>query len=252
MNHFPDLAAKDVHVWRVDLDLPPLHLARHRETLAPDEIQHAGQFHFERDRSRYITARGWLRILLAGYLHVTPTDILFYYSTNGKPGLAPSSVQPHLSFNVSHSEDTGLIAICQHYPIGVDIEYVRPEVEDEMLVQRFFAPTEIADYMSLPIPERQQAFYRGWTRKEAYLKARGDGLYLALNQFAVSLLPGQTPQLTHFDLEPTELARWTLMNLSIGPNYSAALAIEGRGWLVKMLHCAYDELGFMNIALGSA
>lgn len=236
MNPRSLLDTHTVHVWRINLALANEQIARLQATLSLDEIQRAESYRFERDRSRFITSRGCLRMLLAHYTHATPSAIVFQYAASGKPHLAPSTDPLAPDFNLSHSGDMALVAICLHHRIGIDIECIRSDIEHEQLVRRFFAPTEISDYLSLPPSERLTAFYRCWTRKEAYAKARGEGIALPFNQFTVTLLTDESARLQRRDLEPAESSHWTLMDLPTEPAAAAALSVEGTGWKI----CYFD------------
>lgn len=217
----PQIAPGQIHVWRAGLDCPDLLLQRLETTLAPDEIARADRFFFPRDRQHFIAARGILRQLLAGYLRRSPTDIEFAYHPRGKPYLAPSAGDPPMSFNISHSHGMALLAFSVGRELGVDIERIRPDIAADEIASRYFSPEEVAELQSLPSEQRPEAFFLCWTRKEAYIKARGEGLQIPLASFRVSLTPGQPPV-----LEATDSARWTLHSLSPASDCAAAMVAE--------------------------
>jgi 4'-phosphopantetheinyl transferase len=228
------LAAGEVHVWRASLNLPARRVQELRLTLTPDEQARADRFYFEEHRQRFIAGRGILRALLGGYLQVQPDLIRFAYSDHGKPALAVPGNSP-LQFNVSHSADMALYAITEAGAIGVDIEQVRPVSDIRQMVERFFSPYEQAEWQRLPEAQQITGFFNGWTRKEAYIKARGLGLSLPLDQFDVSLTPGQPAKLLA-DRHGQNIANWFLTSLDPGPGYAGAVVVEAPACTLKCWH----------------
>jgi len=214
----------EAHVWLASLDDVTAHMLE--PTLSSDERDRAARYHFERDRSRYIVARATLRAILARYLGVAPADVRFVYGPHGKPALAPEH-GVDFSFNLSHAGDTALYAVTRGRRVGVDLEQILPDKADVGVAGRFFSPREVATLRALPPRPRHEAFFRCWTRKEAYVKARGDGLSLDLKSFDVSLAPVDPPALLATRPDPGEAARWSLYDVDAGPGYAAALAVEG-------------------------
>jgi len=219
------LGENGVHLWLAAVPdcLPDLETLR--EVMDAEERERAARFHFERDCERYIVARGVLRLLLSTYLGTSQ----FALTTNkfGKPFLQP----PHdtLHFNVSHSRDLALFGFARVSEIGVDVESIRPDFATLEIANRFFAPDEAATLAQLVEAERAGAFFNCWTRKEAYIKARGIGLSLGLGTFAVTLKPGEAAALVRVDNDADAPARWTMLNLDVGAEYRAAAAFEGGG-----------------------
>ena len=229
----PALVDAEVHVWRAQLDES---LARMREllsTLAPDERDRAVRFHFTKDRNRFIIARGLLRSILGLYLNGEPGRLRFGYGPHGKPYLMGEHNQGGLHFNLSHSHGLALFAVTREREVGVDIERVRSGISDEGIAERFFSPQEVARLRALPVALQAEAFFNCWTRKEAYIKARGEGLSHPLDQFDVSLAPGEPAALLRTRIDAEETARWSLRELNPGPGFAAALAVKGRGWRLK-------------------
>jgi 4'-phosphopantetheinyl transferase len=221
------LGGDEVHVWRAALDLPISHVASFEQTLAADERRRAGLFHFERDRSRFIVARGFLRAILGRYLHRDPRTLRFCSNPYGKPSLTQESGgEATLSFNVTHAGALALYAVTRKRAIGIDLEDIRMDVEWESIAERFFSPHERRMLRALPSAQRLEAFFRCWTHKEAYIKARGMGLSLALDQFDVSVSPGVPPALLQTREEGQESSRWSLHDLPVGEGLVAALAVE--------------------------
>jgi 4'-phosphopantetheinyl transferase len=224
------LSNDDIHVWRTSLDLSESCVQRLRRTLSEDELNRAARFYFERDRIHFIVARGVLRDILSRYLGLAPGHLRFSYTSYGKPALVASHGGDTLNFNLSHSHGYALYAVTRGREIGVDIEYIRPDFATEEIAERFFSARETAALRALPGEVRHEAFFLCWTRKEAYIKARGEGLSHPLDQFDVSLIPGESARLLGTRGDPQELFRWSLQELFPGPGYAAALAAEGRDW----------------------
>jgi 4'-phosphopantetheinyl transferase len=131
--------------------------------------------------------------------------------------------------------------------VGIDLEYIRSDLQVEQLAERFFSRREIATLRTLPPEVQRQAFFLCWTRKEAYLKARGEGLSLPLDQFDVSLIPGEPAALLSTQRDPYEVSRWSLQELTPAPGYAAALAVEGHGWGLACWQ--WPDLGFPAVCI---
>jgi 4'-phosphopantetheinyl transferase len=210
-------------VWQASLE--SARVGRHDllAVLSPEERKRASSFVFERDRHRYVMAHSALRVILAGYLGAAPASLAFVSKPGGKPRLA--SPRMDLRFNLSHSADRILVAVARGREIGVDIEMIRdiPGLDD--LAESCFSPAERRWFAAVQVPTRLGAFFDGWTRKEAFLKASGEGLSRALDSFDVTLLAGDAPRLLR--LSGGRASDWTLRALDAGPGYRAALAVEG-------------------------
>jgi 4'-phosphopantetheinyl transferase len=199
-------------------------------TLSEDEQARAERFYFQIDRERFIVARGALREILGVYLNRAAKSVLFCYGPHGKPVLAQDPGGNTIHFNMSHSHGVALYAVTRGREVGIDLEFIRESLEVEQLAERFFSQREIATLRGLPVSLRKHAFFLCWTRKEAYIKARGEGLSLPLEQFDVSLIPGEPAALLRTQGDPDETLRWSLQELGVDPGYVSALAVEGRGW----------------------
>jgi 4'-phosphopantetheinyl transferase len=224
------LGCDEVHVWRATLDQTPSQIQSFRRNLAEDEQARAQRFYFERDRGHFIVARGMLRAILGGYLKRAPEGLSFCYTAHGKPALAGESGGDTIRFNVSHSHGVALYAITRGREVGIDLERIRSDLAVAEIAGRFFSRQEVAMFQTLPTEAQREAFFRGWTRKEAYLKARGEGLSLPLDQFDVSLAPGEPAAILGTRPDPSEAFRWSLQELTLDPDYVAALAAKGLGW----------------------
>jgi 4'-phosphopantetheinyl transferase len=215
----------DVHVWSAGLQHEAPVLDALRATLDDDELARAERFVFERHRLRYVAAHGLLRRVLSGYLGVAPAEIRFGHARHGKPYLA-GEVQPDLRFNLSHSGDRMLVAVAVGRDVGVDLELVGRDRDFAGIARHFFSPNEVAALTALPERERRAAFYRCWTRKEAYIKAIGSGLSHPLDEFDVTFAPGEPAALAYDQRDPDAAARWSMLNLELD-DYAGALAVEG-------------------------
>jgi 4'-phosphopantetheinyl transferase len=221
----------EVHIWRIALqeELAP----KLRSVLSPDECARADCFHFSRDRNRFIVARGSLRTILGIYLKQNPDRVSFSYSQFGKPSLVDDPDAHELGFNLSHTNELALLAVTRGRALGVDIEFLRPEFASAEIAERFFSPHEVAALRALPWETQRAAFFNCWTRKEAYIKAIGEGLSMPLNQFHVSLAPGSAAALLGNLRDAAEVSRWSLQELDPGSGYVAAVAVEGSGWKLR-------------------
>ena len=224
------LGCDEVHVWRASLDQTPSQIQSFLHTLAADEQARAERFYFERDREHFIVGRGVLRAILGGYLDRVPKCLSFCYGSHGKPALAGDSDGDAIRFNVSHSHGVALYAVTRGREVGVDLERVRVNLAVAEIAERFFSRREIAMLRTLPIEVQRLAFFRCWTRKEAYIKVRGEGLSLPLDQFNVSQAPGEPAKVFGTPQDPSATSRWSLQELTPAPGYVAALAVEGHGW----------------------
>jgi 4'-phosphopantetheinyl transferase len=204
------MAPATIEVLRLGLDVSAERLAQLREVLSADELQRAARLHFARDADRFVAGRGLLRSALAERVGQRPQDLRFAYGPAGKPSLAD---HPEVRFNAAGAADAALVAIAGGIEVGVDLEHLQDGADDLAVARRLFCPVEIAELERLGADERQAAFLRAWTRKEAYIKALGAGLRVQLDQFAVSLLPGE-PAALRWTRESVEAGRWSLVDLS--------------------------------------
>jgi 4'-phosphopantetheinyl transferase len=220
--------AEFIHVWRIALNPPAPLLTRLERWLSPDERERAQRFRFDHHREQFITAHACLRDILGRYLSMTPEVLRFDVSAYGKPGLTNEFGGGKLTFNLSHSYELGLVAVADRRAIGVDIEYIRADLADEQVARRFFSNLEVEALLSLPKELRKEAFFTCWTRKEAFIKALGEGLSAPLDQFDVSLLPGGPAELLETRPDPAQALQWKLYALAPGSGYTGALAVEGQ------------------------
>ena len=225
----------EVHVWRATLAWRAAAADRLKQCLSADERDRMERFRLEKDRRRYLIGRGLLRSLLGRYLDVVPQDLRFETTAAGKPHLAVGERQ--LQFNLAHSGEYVLIAIANGRAVGIDVEEIRNDFEAEEIAARFFSPSEQRDLGTFAGRVKIEAFYNCWTRKEAYVKARGEGLSLPLDQFDVSLRPGEPARLIATRPDSAEARRWQLIALDVADGYRAALVVEGQGWTLRSWDC---------------
>jgi 4'-phosphopantetheinyl transferase len=227
------LPENEVHLWRLDLETIGADEFRWQQVLSSDELTRAAKFHFSRDRQRFVAARAWLRTILAGYLRTDPRSVSFAYSKKEKPSLGPSFENCDVTFNVSHSGGIALLAFARGREIGVDVEQLNRNSDFEGISRRFFSTREQSQLAALPAEAKVEGFFRCWTRKEAYIKATGDGLSLPLDQFDVSIEPGESNALLATRPDDLEVGRWLLREVPSGPGHIAALCVRGQDWKLR-------------------
>lgn len=217
----PSLETGTVHVWRIALNQEDDRVERFRQTLETGELERAGRFHFDKHRHHFIVARGFLRSVVARYLGSQPETLRFEYGVYGKPAL---SSEHTLRFNLSHSNEVALLAVSLDAEIGVDVEHIRADFASEDIARRYFSRAEVEVFNALPAEDRVAAFFRCWTRKEAYIKAIGKGFSQALSAFDVTLAPGMAPALLR--AEDDDASRWWMSDIEVGEGYAGALIVE--------------------------
>jgi len=225
-----NLDAHSVHVWSGALDLNAQDLCACESVLSDDERARADQFKFEKDRKHFVLARGILRYLLSHYAGRAPSDFSFVYGQKGKPEL--SNEGGGLQFNVSHSNGVGAWAFSLNRPVGVDIEWVGRRVDVGGIGRRFFSENEWATLNEMPEKKRRHSFFLCWTRKEAFVKALGDGLSFSLKAFDVSVHGQARLTRVEGDQDPDN---WTMQSFEPFENYMCAVAFEGKAKVVPLL-----------------
>lgn len=232
------LSHNAVHVWRAPLNVGANRLGVLEPLLASDERDRAARYRSSHDRHQFIAARGQLRLILSRYLGGEPEAITFRYGAQGKPEVAA------LQFNVSHAGELALFAVARSRRVGIDVEKIRALPDADRLVDRFFSDHEAAVYRALPVEDRREAFVTCWTRKEAFVKALGEGLSYPLDAFDVSVRPDQPASLLALRGDPSATAQWRLQALPIAEGYTATIAAESPPWeLVCLDASALVSLG---------
>jgi 4'-phosphopantetheinyl transferase len=222
-----DLGPTEVHVWQADLAVPVRMLNELQATLSGDELARAARFHFPRDRARFIAAHAIVRNVLGGYLNASPAMLEFSSNEYGKPALA-GNLRNALSFNLSHSGERVVVALTRDREVGIDVEEYIPNRADATVAEHYFSPAEVACLHALPEIIRPRGFFNCWTRKEAYIKARGMGLSIPLDSFDVSLAPDEPAMLLRTSRDDS--GTWQLRHLELGEKYVGALVASGTGW----------------------
>jgi 4'-phosphopantetheinyl transferase len=227
------LAIGGIDLWLARLDEPAGDAAALLGVLSADERARAQRFVYDRDRKQFVTTRAVLRHLLGGYLERDPAAIEFGYNRHGKPRLL-GQASP-LEFNVSHSSDAAVFAFSRAGAVGVDVEAIREVADGDNLAERFFAPAEAQALRAVPPVLRDRAFFNCWTRKEAFIKAVGDGCGYALDSFEVTLAPSDPVRVVHVGGDRHEARQWTLTALPADPGYVGALAVRGEPRAIRYL-----------------
>ena len=188
-------------------------LETYAQTLSPDEKARADRFRFDKHRNRFIAGRGILREILGQYLRASAEELRFGYSAKGKPEFAVESQGGGIHFNLAHSEDLALIAVTRIGQVGVDVECVRAMKDMDQLVARFFSARENELFQKVSAAEKPAAFFNLWTRKEALLKATGEGITRSLSLVEVSFLPGEPARLVAVAGDVEKAKEWSLKEL---------------------------------------
>lgn len=216
------LPVGEVHLWQRRLDAAPDDVSACYELLRGEERERAQRFRIEPPRTAFVLTRGTLRSMLAHYLGGKAQAVRFRYEGQGKPLLEDDD---DLFFNVSHTDGLALLAFARGRRLGVDVEKVKPDTAVEKLSERFFSERECRDLRLLKGDELRAAFFRVWTRKEAYIKATGEGLSLPLDQFDVSIAAGDRDALRATRPDASEVERWAVSDVTVSAGYAAALAV---------------------------
>jgi 4'-phosphopantetheinyl transferase len=221
------LSPERVHLWRVWLSQTESVVQRLASLLSLDEKRRSARYRFAHDRDRYIVGRGALRAIAGHYLNCSPRRLMFSYTEYGKPFLPNDINAIDVRFNLAHSKDVAVMAFTRGREVGIDLEFIQPMPDATRIAEHFFSAGENRALAALPVEERQEAFFRCWTRKEAYVKALGEGLSHPLDQFQVSLAPQVPARLVDVEGSLAELARWSMTGFDPAPGYIAAMVVEG-------------------------
>jgi 4'-phosphopantetheinyl transferase len=218
-----------VDIWYVDLEVSPARLAELSQYLDDEEHARAARFHFDRDRSRFVAARGTLRAILARYLDTTPRLVCFHYGAQGKPLVRNED----LHFNISHSDGLLLVGVSRAGALGLDIERIPPSHVVDPVSTVVFSQPERKTLKSVSSRERPECFGRFWTRKEAYIKAVGGGMSIELTSLDVATAPGRVLQYHEGVGQWLRCPGWTLRPLPVRAGFAGALAAPGEWQIVR-------------------
>jgi 4'-phosphopantetheinyl transferase len=232
----PFLADGALHVWQARLAASEDERAEFTRLLSPDERARADRFYFERDRRHFIAGRGILRSILSRYLACLPEEIAFLYGPKGKPSLPGAAIQ----FNLAHSDGLAVLAVARGGMVGIDLERIRPMQDWDRVMNSVFTVAEIEAIAALPPADQLRAFFTCWTRKEAYVKATGDGITVPLQHFSVPVVPGSPPCMVQVEGASQDITRWSFHELPLGPEYVGTVAFEGV--IQRIQHCLWCGL----------
>jgi 4'-phosphopantetheinyl transferase len=220
-----NIKPNEVHFWQCSFDANKVRVPHYKSLLAQDELIRAEKFKFEIDRERYVISRGILRMLLGEYLNENPQKIKFNYTTYGKPMLQNKS---SLAFNISHSGNKAVFGFVTDVEIGVDVEKVKTDFNVLDIARNFFSPKEIESLENQQKELLHRAFFRCWTRKEAFIKAEGSGLSFPLDAFSVSLDNDKKTELLETNWNTSERQHWKLFSFPLNEEYITAVAIQNK------------------------
>ncbi len=227
------ISPDEIHVWRINFENINCDLTGHSKIISPEEKYRADKFHFEKDKTRFIIRHSILRSVLGRYLLRKPESIQFEYNTHGKPALKGNLYNTGIQFNLSHSNNLALIAIVLNREIGIDIEHINANIDYENIAIQYFSENEISELRSLPSQQQLIAFYNCWTRKEAYIKALGQGLAIPLSTFDVTLTPNKPAALLKTIHQSLPHNCHSIANIRPHLDYIAAAVVPGQIAQVK-------------------
>ncbi len=225
----PRLTAGEIHLWRARLNLSPEQLEIGRSLMSANELERADRLITDILRNRRVAGQSILRDILSRYLGAPASEIVFSHGERKKPYIQGSDIQ----FNMSHTEDIALVAITLLNPIGVDVEGIKTSKYHEGIVKSNYSVQERLQYESIPESQKLEAFFRAWTRKEAYIKAIGLGLYYPLEKFTVDLSSTSEKGLISIEGSTEKAKNWHLPSFYADERFMAAVAIEAeiKNWL---------------------
>ncbi len=223
----PQLGPEEIHVWQAMLNLESTCRQRLEPILAPAERRRAARYRFDRDRNWYVARRGLLRTLLGRYLEVPAEEVELRELDHGKPVLAGALAESDVHFNLSHSSGVALYAFTRGAEVGIDVERIDPRRADPNVAGRFFAPGEIRALRALTDGDWIRGFFECWTRKEAFVKAVGQGLSYPLDAFEVSVTPGAPARLLSLRDTAEPAAQWSMTALEVTEDFCGAVVVKG-------------------------
>jgi 4'-phosphopantetheinyl transferase len=230
-----DLPRDEVHVWSVPLDACAAGAAGRAGVLDAAERERAAALWREADRRRWSTCRVAVRLILSGYLGEAPERLRFAAGPRGKPALDGPWAGPPLQFNLSHSVGLAALAVTRACPVGVDVECVRPVPDFAGIVRRYFSPAERRAFDRVRPAEQLAAFFTCWTRKEAVVKALGEGFFRAPDRFDVTFAPGEPARVLAFHDPPDDAASWALHALDLESPAVGCVALPSAGPRVRQM-----------------
>lgn len=227
------IANSEIHIWRAFTLKDSTTDESVLDVLSSDEFARAERFHKKDDANRFIQQRTTLRWILGWYLGMHPGNVHFDYTPLGKPKLHKPTNKQNLDFNITHSGEIMLVALTTGQNVGIDAERIRPMFDMKRMIELYFSPSEIEQLASYSESNRMAAFFCVWTRKEAVLKAIGEGLQLPLDKIEVSCDPEETRLSLMIPAELRSPSDYQLFSFQPADSYVAALAAEGENWNVR-------------------
>ncbi len=224
------IIGNEIHIYRSSLETTSDKIKDYESFLSADELYKANRYKFEKDRFHYITGRALLRNILSRYLNQFPGEIVFSYSDKGKPFIKDTEVK----FNLAHSGGRAVYAVANNMDIGIDIEFMRELPDALQIAKRFFSEKEVVEFSEIREVDIRTAFFNCWTRKEAFIKAVGEGLSYPLKDFSVTLKPGDKPEILWIKDKAEEVKYWSLINIDTDENYISSLAVKAEN--VKVVY----------------
>jgi 4'-phosphopantetheinyl transferase len=234
------LSENEIHIWRNPLDRDGFTIKKYGKILSQEEFARAVRFHFERDKRRFVMSRVGLRMVLGWYLGLSPDQIRFHYGEYGKPSLGNEHKGGLIQFNMAHSSELAICAFVRNISVGVDIEKIRTLPDADQIAERFFSAAEYSDYQTVFDAQKSLAFFNCWTRKEAFIKAIGEGLSYPLHKFEVTLIPDDSAELREIYDDPQEAANWEIRSFIPAQGYLGAVAIREQGLKVRFFESEAD------------
>ncbi len=234
----PDILPGTLHIWHACIDLHHGERQKLEKLLSTAERAKANRYHFEKHRNRFICGRGITRTILGKYLGIDPAQVNFQILAHGKPGLASIHASAQLCFNLSHANERMLLAVTPGVETGIDLEYVRDDINAGFIAERFFSKAEIQSIAGLDPSRRTHAFFQIWTRKEAYIKATGKGLSFPVQQLDLSNF--KQDSWTQIPQQAGQPAHWYGMDIDPGAGtFAAALVTSGKDHAIA--HFSFNE-----------
>lgn len=220
----------EIHVWRAHLDGDAEYISHLAGTLSNAELARAAKFKFEKDQRRYKMARGIVRAILGRYLSLDGRDVRLDTGLYGKPRLRMLGSGPDLRFSLAHSQGLALYAFALGHEVGIDLEFIKRNIDVMRLAEHVFSEKDIVDLNKLSSKDRVNSFYGAWTRKEAYLKARGLGFSIDPRRVDLPTMVGAPVEFVNLFNEAEEDEKWTIYDIEPAPEFAGAMAAEGVDW----------------------
>jgi 4'-phosphopantetheinyl transferase len=230
------ISSDEVHLWCLFLNEVNTHIELFQKILSVDEMERATKFHFEKDRRKFIMARGALRKILGYYLTMKPQEINFEYTSFGKPIIADKQNNDNINFNLSHSDELVLYAVTRNRKIGIDVECIRNNIDVLQVANKFFSSNEIAVLQNTDKENRHKEFFQLWTRKEALIKGLGEGISFPLEQIDVSLINENSSSPVILPGKYKECLEWYVQDLFQENDYVAAIAVADNNCKICCWH----------------